>query len=89
MYRKYTRTNIAKMRNVRPDETKKSIMNISQSGISVSSPDQNLSEEEFLKGKIARNPENHDDKWYIAKNYFDNNFTELRDIPSGIGATIV
>ena len=25
-------------------------------------------------GMIARNPENHNDQWYVAKEYFENNF---------------
>ena len=74
MYKKYVRSNISEMRDIRPDETKESILNISESGISVSEPDKELPEEIFLLGKIARNPKNHVDKWYIAKEYFDENF---------------
>lgn len=43
---------------------------------SVSAPDVELSKEEFDKGYIARNPKNHDDMWYVAKKYFDENLEE-------------
>lgn len=42
--------------------------------ISVSEPDKLLSKEEFELGYVARNPDNYDDKWYVAKKYFDENF---------------
>jgi len=47
--------------------------------VSISDPDKNLDHEEFGKGYIARNPDNHEDKWYISKEYYDKNlepFTE-------------
>ena len=40
------------------------------SGVSVSDvddPDSDL-------GMIARNPKNHDDQWYVARKYFEDNF---------------
>lgn len=43
------------------------------STISVSSEDN----PEIDMGMIARNPNNHDDKWYVAKEYFDNNYVEV------------
>jgi len=27
-------------------------------------------------GMIARNPKNHEDQWYVAKKYFDDNLEE-------------
>ncbi len=27
-------------------------------------------------GMIARNPVNHDDQWYVARKYFEDNFEE-------------
>jgi hypothetical protein len=39
------------------------------SEISVSSQD---NPEEDM-GMIARNPENHDDKWYVSRKYFEDN----------------
>lgn len=43
------------------------------SKISVSDQDKLLSNEEFEQGYIARNPKNHEDMWYVAKKYFDEN----------------
>jgi hypothetical protein len=43
------------------------------STVSVSDQDKLLSNEEFMLGYIARNPKNHDDLWYVAKKYFDDN----------------
>jgi len=43
------------------------------SKISVSDQDKLLPNEEFQKGYIARNPKNHEDMWYVAKKYFDDN----------------
>ena len=44
--------------------------------VSVSEPDQSLAKtapHEFEQGFIARNPKNHEDLWYVAKKYFDDN----------------
>ena len=41
--------------------------------VSVSGPDGMLPEAEFRKGYTARNPKNHNDLWYVAKKYFDDN----------------
>lgn len=30
-------------------------------------------------GMVARNPENHNDQWYIAKEYFNENFVEVKN----------
>ena len=43
------------------------------SGLSISNEDALLSDEEFQQGYIARNPKNHNDIWYVAKKYFDDN----------------
>lgn len=32
---------------------------------------------EFELGFVARNPKNHDDLWYVAKKYFDDNFEQV------------
>jgi len=42
------------------------------SRISVSDQD----DPETDMGMVARNPNNYDDQWYIAKQYFDDNFLE-------------
>ncbi len=44
------------------------------SKVSVSEPDKNLPTLEG--GYIARNPKNHEDQWYVAKKYFDDNLEE-------------
>lgn len=50
------------------------------SSISISEPDKKLRDEnyeEFAKGFIARNPKNHEDMWYVAKKYHDENLEEM------------
>ncbi len=49
----------------------------SMDSVSVSEADKALSNEEFMEGYIARNPLNHEDKWYVSKKYFDENLTEV------------
>ena len=43
------------------------------SSVSVSAEDDPLTD----MGMIARNPDNHDDQWYIARAYFDKNLEEV------------
>lgn len=44
-------------------------------GISISGPDKEAGSPK--KGdQIARNPKNHDDKWLVAKKYFEDNLEE-------------
>lgn len=46
------------------------------SKVSISSPDhllQTHNPEKFSKGFIARNPANHEDMWYVAKDYHETN----------------
>ena len=45
--------------------------------VSVSEVDKQLPQEEFIEGYVARNPKNHDDLWYVAKKYFDENLEEV------------
>jgi hypothetical protein len=54
--------------------------------VSISDPDKQLLVEEFLKGFIARNPQNHEDMWYVAKDYFDKNL-EPAETPAKEGLT--
>ncbi len=60
-FKKYRRTELAEMRPYLPGEQ--------LSGMSVSYVDTPES-----GGMIGRNPNNHDDKWYVGKQYFDDNF---------------
>jgi len=46
------------------------------SKVSISAPDQSLqthNPDEFSQGYVARNPKNHEDLWYVAKRYLDDN----------------
>jgi hypothetical protein len=47
--------------------------------VSISDPDKNLDQETFSQGYIARNPDNHNDKWYISKEYYDKNLEPLTE----------
>ena len=72
-FKKYRRTNIAEMVQFMDF--------VGDMGfISVSEEDKKLSNEEFAKGYVARNPNNHEDIWYVAKKYFDENFEELEKV---------
>ena len=62
-FRKYRRTGIAEMRPYVPGED--------LTAVSVSKAD--IPGE---GGMVARNPDNHDDQWYVAKDYFEANFEE-------------
>lgn len=68
-FKKYRRTNIAEMRDLTNEE--KRVVNVDAS---CSDEDDKLSRNEFRKGKIARNPDNHKDQWYVARKYFEDTF---------------
>lgn len=64
-FKKYRRTNIVEMRPYLKGED--------LSNISVSTeydPENDL-------GMIARNSKNHNDQWYVARQYFFDNFEEI------------
>ncbi len=70
---KYRRTNVAEMR---PIVTGEDLV-----GVSISGPDNQLRKDDptaFDLGFIARNPQNHDDMWYVSRAYFDANFEPIR-----------
>ena len=68
IFKTYVRTNRAEMADWEKG------MNLDK--VSISEPDRaNGSPKEG--DKIARNPENHDDKWLVAKDYFNSNFKPL------------
>lgn len=51
--------------------------------VSISSPDhllQTHDPEEFAQGFVARNPKNHEDLWYVAKKYHDDNLEEVTNV---------
>ena len=68
-YKQYRRKGFSEMRPY--------VLGEDLTGISVSAPDKELPTLEG--GMIARNPADHNDKWYVAKKYFEENL-ELVDI---------
>ena len=72
-YKEYIRTNIAEMRDVTSLEVEEGLKAIQDKSISVSQADIDNGSP-TLGDKIARNPENHKDKWLVAKKYFEDNF---------------
>lgn len=56
-------------------EMKPYVLGEDLSNISISAPDKDLPTLEG--GYIARNPLNHEDQWYVAKKYFDENLEEV------------
>lgn len=72
MFKQYIRTNIAEMRPVTREEISGEVageISISQSDLNNGSPRSG--------DMIARNPQNHDDKWLVAADYFTENFKEM------------
>ena len=75
-FKKYKRTNIAEMRPYVPGED--------LSGIGVRegiNPDED-------QGYIARDPYNHEDKWYVTRSQFNKNFRELNADAMTFGAAL-
>lgn len=65
MFKKFSRKGITEMRPY--------ILGEDLSNVSVS--DEDNPEEDM--GMIARNPNNHEDKWYVAREYFEKHFEPL------------
>lgn len=65
MFKQYRRTQIAEMRPYVKGEP--------LAGVSVSDTDN----PETDMGMIARNPANHKDQWYVAREYFNVNFESV------------
>ena len=65
-FRKYRRTNIAEMRPYVEGEQLDGRVSISEADRENGSPKPG--------DMIARNPENHDDQWLVAADYFAANF---------------
>jgi hypothetical protein len=74
MFKQYRRKNIAEMRELLLEE--RTPQNLINKGISVSEPDSKLTLDEFQRGKVARNPKNIQDQWYVAYKYYIENFEE-------------
>jgi hypothetical protein len=76
-FKQYRRKSISEMRQIIGGE--------SLAGVSISDVDKKLKDEfpnVFNQGYVARNPKNHEDQWYVAKAYFDDN---LEEIPNLVG----
>ncbi len=71
-FKQYQRKGLSEMRPYIPGED--------LTGISVSQTDT-----PELGGMIARNPKDHNDQWYVAKKYFDDN---LEEVPGASTKTI-
>ncbi|HET8865999.1 MAG TPA: hypothetical protein VFM80_09915 [Gracilimonas sp.] len=69
-FRKYRRTNIAEMREVTEEDLHPIRL---QETVSISKEDLNDGSPK-IGDMIARNPNNHNDKWLVAKEYFESNF---------------
>jgi len=62
MFNKYTRTNVVEMRPYMLGEDLTHIMV------------NNVDNPRTDMGMVARNPENHDDMWYVSRRCFETNF---------------
>ena len=60
-FQKYRRKGWVEMRPYTPGED--------LTGISVSEPDKGAT-----RGMIARNPDNHNDQWFVAMDFFSKNY---------------
>lgn len=54
------------------------VLGESLEGVSISDADKKL--ETLEGGYIARNPQNHDDKWYVSKEYHEANLEEALEV---------
>lgn len=66
-FKKYIRTNVAEMTPWHEG--------LSMRGVSISEPDR-IAGSPKKGDMVARNPNNHEDKWLVAKKYFEDNFKE-------------
>lgn len=60
-WKQYKRKGLSEMRHYKSGEDLSKI-----SVADVDDPENDM-------GMVARNPENHDDKWYVARKYFEDN----------------
>lgn len=72
-FKQYRRTNIAEMRPFVEGEDLDGKISISQADRVAGSPKPG--------DMIARNPQNHEDQWLVAKDYFEANFEKIKEIP--------
>ena len=69
-YKKYRRTNIAEMMEWNENDAFPSNISISEVDKKNGSPK--------LGDMVARNPNNHNDIWLVAEQYFKENFEEVK-----------
>ena len=72
MFKQYQRTAIAEIRPVTEKESKGFILKT----ISISEADKKDGSPK-TGDMVARNPQNHNDQWLIAQQYFKDNFKEI------------
>ncbi len=77
MFTQYDRTEKAELRPVTKDEESVGIKSMSDQEISVSVEDL-IAGSPKVGDMIARNPKNHKDQWLVAKQYFEDNFKEIK-----------
>jgi hypothetical protein len=75
-FKKYKRTNIAEMRPVTNNEILDNGDALLNEGVSISQADLETGSPK-IGDMIARNPNNHNDQWLVAKEYFESNFKEI------------
>ena len=68
-YKKYRRTAIAEMADWKPG--------FDMDGVSISDADRIDGGSPTEGDKIARNPNNHDDRWLVSAQYFNDNFEQI------------
>jgi hypothetical protein len=82
-FKKYRRKQIAELRpvnnaDIRAFEQDKNLHSIKDTEFQVSVSDVDKANGSPKIGDmIARNPKNHNDKWLVAKQYFEDNFEEI------------
>jgi hypothetical protein len=74
-FKQYRRTNLAEMRPVTAQETASVLQ---AEGVSISKADLDKGSP-MIGDMIARNPNNHNDQWLVAKQYFQENFDLIKD----------
>ena len=68
-FKRYRRTEVAELRPYAPGERLSDRVSISAEDREAGSPKEG--------DMIARNPDNHDDQWLVAKKYFEANFERI------------
>ena len=76
MFKQYNRIDKAELRHLTNDEVD-DINEINKQRISISVEDMNAGSPK-AGDMVARNPKNHKDQWLVAKQYFEDNFEEVK-----------